>query len=375
MASSDMDPLREQVREEFIIDSDFHLNVTVDELLPYVDDPRIEEKLGRMGHPPGTQHWTAAYATNEGGRGLDTQGEAHDGEDILEAMQEVGVDVPVVTSGLNYLPSTHNPPMKTAVCRAYNDYVIENVVTAHENIVAQAMMPQWDAEATLEELERIGDEDDIVGAYGWFGPYEPLGAPQYDPVFEKLVELDMPLSLHGSGGYWSRYDPIGEGLRTWTEILGLGWPMHAMMFVGNMIMTGVFDRHPDLRVLIQEGGVNWIPFVAYRLDEFYQDHPEDVQLTERMFEAERTYLDRLPSEYLFENFYFATQPVTGPPNKKHHAELLEMCHADETLVFSSDWPHHTFDVPNWLFSNPHIDESMRARVFRETASELFGIEL
>ena len=116
----------------------------------------------------------------------------------------------------------------------------------------------------------------------------------------------MPLSLHGSGGYWPRHDPIGQGLRTWSEILGLGWPVHAIMFVGNMIMTGVFDRYPDLRVLVQEGGrgVNWLPFVAYRLDEFYQDHSEDVQLTERMYDHDQVYLERLPSEYLFKNFYF-----------------------------------------------------------------------
>lgn len=370
---AEIDPINKAAREEWIVDVDFHLNVTIEELLPYIGDSRVAEKLGRLGHPPGTQHWTAAYATDEGGRGLSTQGEAHDGEDILAAIEEVGVDVPIVTPGLNYLPSAHNPRMKTAVCRAYNDYVLERVVDAGDEIRAMAMMPQWDANAVVSELERVGGESGIVGAYGWFGPYTPLGAPEYDPVFERLTDLDIPIALHGSGAYWPRYDPVGEGLRTWTEILGLSWPIHAIVFVANMIMTGVFDEHPDLRVLVQEGGVNWIPFVAYRLDEFYQDHPEDVQLTERMFDAERTYLERLPSEYLFDHFYFATQPVTGPPNKRHHGALLEMCRAEETLAFSSDWPHHTFDVPNWVFENPHVDEEMRTAILRGTATELFGL--
>lgn len=373
MSKTDLDPVEQRVREQYIIDTDFHLNVTVEELLPYVEDDRVEDKLRRLGHPPGTQHWTAAYATNEGGRGLDTQGAAHDGEDILEAKEEVGVDVPIVTSGLNYLPSTQNPRMKTAVCRAYNDYLLDKVVDVDDSILAMAMMPQWDPEAMLEEVDRMGDEDSIVGAYGWFGPYKPFGAPEYDPVFERLVELDMPLTLHGSGGYWPRYGPIGEGLRTWTEILGLGWSVHSIMHVANMIMTGVFDKYPDLRVLVQEGGVNWIPFVAYRMDEFYQDHPEDIQLTERMFDAEEAYLERLPSEYLFENFYFSTQPVTGPPNTKQHRQLLEMCHAEETLVFSSDWPHHTFDPPHWLYTK-HVDDDLRSRIFHETAEELFALD-
>lgn len=374
MATQEIDPIRAEAREEYIIDTDLHLNVTVEELLPYVSDDRLHEKLGKLGHPPGTQHWTAAYATHDGDRGLATHGEAHDGEEILEAIDQVGVDVPIVTPGLNYLPSTHNPRMKTAICQAYNDYLLEHVVGVDDRIVAQAMMPQWDPASMVEELDRIGDEPDIVGAYGWYGPYTPLGDPTYDAFFEKLTQLGMPLTLHGSGGYWPRYDPIGEGLRTWTEILGVGWSVHAMIFIANMIMTGVFDRYPSLQVLVQEGGVNWIPFLAYRMDEFYQDHPEDVQLTERMFDAEQAYLDQLPSEYLFQNCFFSTQPVAVVPSRRHHSELLEMCHAKDTLVFSSDWPHHTFDVPNWLFSNPHIDESLRERILRGTARELFDLD-
>ena len=50
-----------------------------------------------------------------------------------------------------------------------------------------------------------------------------------------------------------------------------------------------------------------------------------------------------------------------------------MCHASETFVFSSDWPHHTFNIPNWLFTNPHLDDELRSNVLREIAEELFGI--
>jgi len=374
MSIVDLEPVPERVREETIVDVDFHLNVTVEELLPYVDDDVVRAKLEKVGHPPGTQHWTGAYATKGEGRGLSSQGEAHDGDDILEAIEQVGVDVPVVTSGLNYLPSTQNPLLKTTLCRAYNDYVLENVLPAGDQIYAQAMIPQWDPEAAAAEVERVAGADRIVGAYGWFGPYRLLGDPAYDRLFEVLVANDMPLALHGSGGYWPRYDPIGEGLRTWTEILGMGWPMHAMMFVSNLIMTGTFDKFPSLQVLVQEGGVNWLPFAAYRLDEFYQDHPEDVQITERMHDIGEVYLDRLPSEYLFEHFTFATQPIALPPKASHFGSLLEMCHAEDTLAFSSDWPHHTFDVPNWVFEQSYVTEEVRARILRENALDLFGIE-
>lgn len=374
MVSTDIEDIRPEAQDEVIVDVDFHLNVSVEELLPYVENDRMRMMLERTGHPPGMQHWSGEYATNQGAGGLAAQGEAHDGEDIAEAINEVSVDIPIVTTGLNYVPTAHNPRMKTSICRAYNDYIVDNLIDAHEDIKAQLMMPQWNPDAMLEELDRHGDETDIVGAYGWFGPYSLLGNPEYDPVFEKLVDLGMPYAIHGSGGYWPHYDKIGEDIRTWTELLGLGWPVHAMMYVGNLIMTGTFDKYPDLNILVQEGGVNWIPFAANRLDEFYRDHPEDISLTERMYDAGQIYLDELPSEYLYENFYFATQPLAKPDRRKHHQALLEMCRAEQTLCFSSDWPHHTFDVPNWVFESAISDE-MRADILRGNAAELFDLDL
>ena len=378
-AQSQLESIHEAMRESFIVDADIHLTPAMDDLLPYFEesDARVRRKIASTtfppdGFPPSTAHWTASYATNEGGSGLDTQGHAATGEDILDAIEETAVDVPLVTSGLNRLPATQNPRMKEAICRAYNNYLLDRVTSVDENVKGMAMMPQWNPDAMVEELDRVGDEDDVVGAYGWFGPFDPLGLPEYDRVYEVLVDLDLPLALHGSAAFWPKYGTFGDGLRSWNEFLGFAWPSHAMMNTVNMILTGVFDAFPDLNVVYQEAGVNWLPFVANRLDEFYQDHPEDVQFTERLYDRDQTYLDRLPSEYLFDNFYFATQPVCLPDRGDHAKALLEMCHASECFVFSTDWPHHTFDVPNWL-ARSYIDDETRERVLSGNAKEAFRL--
>lgn len=375
----DIDPVDESIKEGLVVDADVHVSPSIDDLLPYMEDrdDGIQEKIESTsfppdGHPPATTNWTASYATNEGGDGLDTQGHATTGEDVLEAIEETGVDIPLVTSGLNRLPATQNPRMGEAICRAFNNYLLDRVTSVDENVKAMAMIPQWNPEAIVEELDRIGDEEDIVAIYGWFGPFEPMGLPKFDPVYEKLIELDLPWALHGSAAFWPKYEPLGNGMRSWNEFLGFAWPCHAIMNTVNMILTGVFDSYPDLSIVYQEAGLNWLPFVANRLDEFYQDHPEDIQLTERMYDNDRTYLERLPSEYLFDNFYFATQPISLPDRSRHAKAQLEMCHADECFVFSSDWPHHTFDVPNWL-ARDHIDDETRTCVLHENAMEVFRI--
>ena len=128
-----------------------------------------------------------------------------------------------------------------------------------------------------------------------------FGKPEYDPVFEELVKRDLPLILYGSLSYWAQNTPIGDNMLTWTEILGFGWPVHAQLTTVNLIMSGVFDKYPDLNAVIQEGGHWGLPFLRYRMDEFYEMHPEDIQITPRKYEADERYLERSPSEYLHDN--------------------------------------------------------------------------
>lgn len=74
------------------------------------------------------------------------------------------------------------------------------------------------------------------------------------------LSIHLSLTLHGGGtGNWPQKDLIGNSLRTWSEMYGLVHPVRATMTVGNMIMTGVFDKYPDLQMAIIEGGSNWVP--------------------------------------------------------------------------------------------------------------------
>lgn len=119
------------------------------------------------------------------------------------------------------IPQVNYLRMKEEVCRAYNDYLLDNVTNVYENIRAQAMMPLWNPEATVEELERIGHEEDITGASSWFGKFWRLGNPEYNQVFEKLVELDLPLTMHlDVASYPDPSTPMGGSIRTWIEAIG-----------------------------------------------------------------------------------------------------------------------------------------------------------
>ncbi|MFD1647850.1 amidohydrolase family protein [Haloarchaeobius litoreus] len=367
-------PLTEEMEEAFVVDVDFHFRAPVEKLLPYIRSDVVKRNLKITGFPPTTSYWFPGYATPMGEGGLEAHGTVEDGEDIVEVMEAMGIDMPILTPGYNKLPDSQYPLMKTEIAMAYNDYIIEEVLPTHENIKAVGLIPQWDPELAAEEVRRVGDEEDIVGMYGFFGHYDLLGNKEYDELFTELVDRDLPLALHGGGtANWNQKDPIGQSLRTWSCAYGLVHPVRAIMMTGNMIMTGVFDKFPELQVAMIEGGVNWVPFVGQRLDEMYQDHPEDIQMTERMHEMGQVYLDKLPSEYIDENFSFSSQPMSIPKNPRHFEATLEMINAKENLLFATDFPHYTTELHNWTFEHSAIDEELREQILSKNAERVFRI--
>lgn len=289
----------------------------------------------------------------------------------------VGTDKTIITPGMNYLPAAQIPSIKNELVRAYNDYILDILDEVNEetsDVYGMMMLPQWDPQAMTREIERVGDEELFVGAYGWYdGSLELLGLPDYDTSYELLVDLELPFSLHVGATFWPRTQNAGSSIRTWSESLGLSSSVHAMMQATNMIFTGVFDKFPNLQIGMLEPGITWVPFLGLRMDEFYTDHSEDVKLTERMHDMDKEYLDKMPSEYLQQNFAFSSQPIALPKHSRHAQTFLEMMNAKETLMFATDWPHHTIDLPNWLFEQPAIDDELRERIFHKNAEELFGI--
>ena len=374
-STSQLDPDREvpeQAYQDHIIDLDFHVNPMEEELLSYVDDSVVRDKLStEFGATPVKGKWDAAFAIKEGTEGLFTQGRAKYADDVREACKKFAIDEPVVNPGINNLNLQHNPILKNGVVQAANDYMLDHF--ADEGMATSMMVPKWDPEYAVEEIERVGNEDNIVAAYSWFDPKTPWGSEQFDPVFEALVEKDLPLLLHGSLAYWPQHSYIGDEMLTWTEILGFDWPIHGMVNVVNMIMRGVFDRFPDLNVVLQEAGHWWVPFVRYRMDEFYEMHPEDLKVTPRKYNAGEQYLDRAPSEYLRDNFYLCTQPFALPRNAGDAEDMLNLSLAEDMFVYSSDWPHQTLDPPTWFYTSRAFNDSTREAILHKNAEEILRI--
>jgi predicted TIM-barrel fold metal-dependent hydrolase len=82
-------------------------------------------------------------------------------------------------------------------------------------------------------------------------------------------------------------------------------------------------------------------------------------------------MKRLPSDYVRTNIRLTSQPMEEAENDEQTRQALAMMHADEVLMFSSDYPHWDFDSPLRAF--PKIEKALQRRIFSDTARELYGL--
>ena len=360
------DPIHPKARKTQVIDTDFHITPEFSSLHKYLQEP-FRTKL--QSYPISTVEYDARYAISMEDSGLTVHGVVRTGEQVVQALDRNGVDTVVVTPGLRPI-NYFNESITTAIASAYNDFLVNELFPVSPRIKAYVMINQRDPQAAAREIRRVGKNRNFLGVFGEFGAHEPIGTSRHDPIFDALTEFELPLALHASG-FWPTRSPFSLGTRTWAEGIGIAWPSFAMVCAGSMIMQGLFDKYPQQKVLLQEGGTWWTIEFMLRMDDFYLDHPGDIQLVERKLESGEKFLRKLPSEYLFEHFRFATQPIYKPKSLQHFAWLLELSHAEEVLIYSSDWPHVTFDPPNWVFESSAISPEMAERILSGNAKKLF----
>lgn len=164
-----------------------------------------------------------------------------------------------------------------------------------------------------------------------------------DPFYAMLAEAKVAITLHIGGedlflrtNDWVKAKAF-EGYKETTEVLLNPWKLStyhlaAQNFVGTMVVGGVFDRHPTLRVGVTEFTAHWVGPLARSLDIW---HEHDYSLKPKTFAdgSEGRRLPMKPSEYINRNVRvspFDFEPV---------GEYIDMYGLEDVYCFASDFPH------------------------------------
>ena len=128
-----------------------------------------------------------------------------------------------------------------------------------------------------------------------------------------------------------------------------------------MVLEGVYEKCPKLKVLITEGGVAWLAHTVWRMDKNF-----------RALRAMVPWLKRSPSEYVFDHVRLSTQPLEEPEDRDQLLHIFDIIQADRTLCFATDFPHWDFDDPSKVLPKKTPD-ALRRRILYDNAADLYGL--
>jgi len=284
----------------------------------------------------------------------------------LEVLDAENLDAAVIytTVGLLWEAELEDPELSQAYTRAYNRWVVDFCRDSGNRLVASAHLSLSDPEAAATELRRAV-EDGAKGCY--VAPFThgatPLGHPDNDVVFATAQELGVPFAIHPTfEPQWTK----GGRMGTWENVkqLRLTASVTASDGVRHQFTTmfdyGVFDKFPDLKVLVLESGGGWIGYWLDRIDAVYA----------HTFVGTRVPLDMKPSEYFMRQVW-----ISCDPDERTIPSLAERFGYDR-FMWASDFPHadHTPEYVHDL--NQLVDmfpEEHRRAFIGDNARKLFGI--
>jgi predicted TIM-barrel fold metal-dependent hydrolase len=154
-----------------------------------------------------------------------------------------------------------------------------------------------------------------------------MSHPDFDPVWSQMLALGLAPTFH-IGAFAERF--IADGWQsndviqymTLQSLVMNG--VEAQIAVSDLVLNGVFDRHPNLRWIVTEYSVGWLPELRFRLDVGYDIHHQ-VTGTHNVDLALR------PSEYIDRHFRCVSFPHENPQ--------AVMDATAENLMYGSDYPH------------------------------------
>jgi predicted TIM-barrel fold metal-dependent hydrolase len=360
---------REPLTDLLVVDTDVHVHESPGDLAPYIEMPwrksleHMADKakdtyLSIPGFSPGTNQYHAQFPTGmEKGKKLRTPEQAR-GE--LKAMD---IDLAILfPDHLLKIAVLTQIDYASALARAYNAWLTDQWVSTEHGLLGNVIACPQDPEDAAREIRRYASHPSIVGVYIPLAGVDPLyGNRKYDPIWDAAQETGLPVLLHAVNVVHPVYPFQTHGYTTGMARHATSHTFSIMVNLVDMLTNGVMSRFPDMRICSTEAGIAWLPWLMYRLDKEYVS-----------FRREVPWLDRRPSEYL-KDIWLGTQPIEEPEDMADIATLIQLCDAEDKVMFASDWPHNDFDHPSKVDQIPLSPEARR-KIFATNALELFRID-
>lgn len=277
----------------------------------------------------------------------------------LISMDESGVSVQVLSVvgvGANLVKGNDG----IALAKKYNDQIAQKIRNYPKRFTAFAHLPMLEPLAAADELERCVVEYGFVGAMingmtdGGF-----LDDEKYAPLFERAERLDVPIYLHPglppktvADAYYSN---LPKNAGQMLSIAGWGWHSETALHTLRLIIAGIFDRYPKLKIIIGHMG-EMLPMMMERCSNVFQ--PGRFSINQRTV-----------SQTLKDQVYITTSGLFTEPPLRIAIDTFGI----DRVLFSVDYPFSTNETgANFLKSLTLSDEDM-AKLTHANADKLLKL--
>jgi predicted TIM-barrel fold metal-dependent hydrolase len=268
---------------------------------------------------PWRNQWVAGHH-DPASRRVDLDFEGIAAEVIFHGSQN-NQPIPFQTSMLG---APDDPDLLAVGVRIYNSWLAQICAEAPHRHVGLAHLPMWDVDAAVAELRWAADAGlkgvNFPAPRPWLLPYND---PTWEPLWAAAEELHMPLSTHSGAG-----DPAvfqGAELVALMSIESGGWFSRRAAHL--LIFAGVFERHPELALVLTEQPGEWWPYLENELDTV---HVANTSMGGPL----RRQVPKRPSEYLHRNVFIGASFLS-----RAEAEgAIRDGYADR-VMWGSDYPH------------------------------------
>lgn len=257
------------------------------------------------------------------------------------------------------IESMHNPDAAAAFAAAVNDWQVETWLDDDPRLRASVVVPSQSPELAAAEIARVGAHPGFVQIFIPARSKMPYGKREYRPLFAAAVEQGLVVGLQYGGFSGNAPTPVGWPTYFIEEYVGMASIVQSQLI--SLITEGVFDRFPNLRVAVVDGGFTWLPSLMWRFDKDWKGLRREVP-----------WIRRPPSEYIREHIRFTISPIDAPSDVDVLSQILDEMWGGELLLYASDYPHWRSESREQALFQALSSEWV-PKVMGENAAELYGL--
>ena len=280
----------------------------------------------------------------------------------LQDQDRDGIQAEVLYGLLNAGNRMQDREATVELYRIYNDWLANFCSYDSKRMIGLASIPNHDMGAAVAEIHRAAKLGlkglDVTASFDM----TPLWNPYWDPLWKAAADMNLPVHFHTIGP--PKEAPLPKNASNFFKVASkatrmAGFQLYSATILGGVIYGGALERFPQLRIVLGESGIGWIPYVIKRMDDEYV-HRFNKGLP----------LKLKPSEYWRRQCRSTFQ---DDPVGIMHLDALGV----ETVMWASDYPHGDSVFPDSQehikkqFS--HLPEATQRKVICENAGKFYGL--